>query len=224
MNDRAVGLLRSALEKFDEASDVEITNELTESEAENVAVHRTLARLTIQPEDFAASKQAQIDLSLDQLEAWLKSKLEPLHGCVTIRGITLPSWKYLHASFTALETIQGISLFLSVASKKTNKVSKALAISKETISKLQLLVTEAEAVMHKQAKDIKETLNEAGVLGKLVDVVTGRSGNGNQQSDMGAALEKQGDASRHETFCGDLKESWENAVDGILACKIKIFK
>jgi N-terminal acetyltransferase B complex non-catalytic subunit len=87
------------------------------------------------------------------------------------------------------------------------------------------LVVKAEAAIHQQAKDVKRTLNQAGVLGTLVEVTAGRSGDGsNHQSKIGEALEKQGDAARHETFCGDMKESWEDAVDGILACKIKIFK
>lgn len=224
MSEKAIGLLGSALEKFDESSDSEVGLQLTESEADNLAVHKMLARIAVQAKDFPASKQAQIDESLDRLEVWLKSKLEPQNECVTVRGILVPSWKFLQASFTALETIQGISLLLSVASKKTSKLSKALSFPKETISKLQSLVTKTEAAIHQQAEDVKATLNEAGVLGKLVDIVTGRSEDGNQQTEIGEAVERQGDASRHETFCGNMKESWEDAVDGILACKIKVFK
>ena len=223
--EKALSLLKVALEIFDRNSDGDLGLEMTEEEAENVVVHKTLARLIIQPRDFAASKQKQIDECFEILETWLKSKsTEPLRGCVVTRGISVPTWKYLHASFTALETLQSISLFFSVASRKTTKMSKALTVPKETITKMQALVTSAEVANHKQAKDVKNTLNEPGVLGKLVDVVTGRNEDVEQQSYVGEAVENQCDAARIETFCGEMKESWEDALDGVLACKVKVFK
>lgn len=225
MSEKAMSLLESALQKVDESSDVELECQLTESEADNLAVHKTLANIVVQPENFITSKETRIKEDLERLELWLRSKVEPQGGCVNVRGILVPGWKYLHASFTALETIQGISLFLSVASKKTSKLSKALSVPKETISKLQDLVTKVEAAIHQQAKDVKKLLNEVGVLGRLMEIITGRGQDDrNQQSEIGEAVERQGDAARHEMFCGEMKESWEDAVDGILACKVKIFK
>jgi N-terminal acetyltransferase B complex non-catalytic subunit len=225
MSEKALSLLKAALEIFDESSYGEVGSELTEAEAENLAIHQTLATLLVQPPDFIASRQQHTDECLDRLEGWLKGKsTEPPSGWVTIHDISAPAWEYLHASFTTLETIQGILLFLSTAGKKNSKVAKTLSVPKETISKLQSLVTAAEAVVHKQAKDIKTTLNEAGVLGKLVDLVTGRSEAGDQDDGIGLAIESMGDAARLETFCGEMKESWEDAVDGILACKMKVFK
>ena len=225
MSEKAISLLEHALDKVDVKSDIELGQQLTDSESNNLTVHKALARLVFHPKDFTPAQETQKKDALDLLELWLESKQDARNGCVTIRGISVPSWKYLHASFTALETIQATSLFLSVASKKTSRLSKALSLPKETIVRLQLLVVKAEAAIHQQAKDVKRTLNEAGVLGTLVEVIAGRGGDGsNHQSEIGEAIEKQGDAARHETFCGDVKESWEDAVDGILACKIKIFK
>ena len=170
------------------------------------------------------SKESHITESIDEIETWLRLKsTEPQQGCVAIRSIVAPTWKYLHASFTSLETIQGISLFLSAVSKKSSRVSKALSIRTETILKLRSLITEAEAAIHKQAKDIKVALNDAGVLGNLVDIVTGRSEDGERQSDVGQAIENLGDAARLETYCGEMKESWEDALNGVLGCKIKTF-
>lgn len=223
--EKALGLLKVAFEKVDERSQDELGLELTQAESENMNVHKTLARLIIQPKEFVASKTQQTDQSLNHLESWLKGKSSKAQsGCVTIRDFLAPGCEYLHASFTSLETIQGVSLFLSAASKKTSKVSKALSIPKETITKLQALVTAAEAAIHKQAKDIRNTLNEAGVLGKLVDLVTGRNEAGDQEEGIGLAVEKMADGARLETFCGEMKESWVDAVDGILACKVKVFK
>ena len=223
--ERAFSLLKAAVQILDETSNDDLDRELTEEEAANLAIHRVIAKIILQSRDSNDSKQMQSNEYLGQLESWLEAKSTELQsGCVTTRGISLPTWKHLHASFTSLETLQGVSLLLSVAGKKTTKLSKALAASKETITKLQILVADAEAAVHKQAKRVKDTLNEAGVLGKLVDIVTGRSEGEEQQSSIGAAIEKQGDAARLETFCGEMKESWEDALDGVLACKIKVFK
>ena len=225
MSEKAIHLLEHALEKIDAKSDIECGRQLTESESNNLTVHKALGRLILQSKDSAPSQETQRKEDLDLLELWLESEQNARSGCVIIRGIWVPSWKYLHASFTALETIQAVSLFLSVASKKTSRLSKALSLPKETIVRLQLLVVKAEAAIHQQAKDVKRTLNETGVLGTLVEVLAGRSGDDrNHQSEIGEAIEKQGDAARHETFCGDMKGSWEDAVDGILACRIKLFQ
>lgn len=229
LDDKAIGLLESALQKIDERSENEMRLQLTNAEADNVAIHKTLGIIVVRSGNSNTQNPTRLDDYLHQLELWLESKLAPQEGCINIRGILVPGWEYLHASFTALETIQVISLFLSAASNKTSPrsgpLARALAIPKETLSKLQSLVNQAEAAIHQQARDVKKGLNEEGVLGRLVDIIAGKvESNCDEQSEIGAAIERQGDAVRQETFCGEMKESWEDAVDGILACKIKVMK
>lgn len=208
MSEKAMGLLETALQKIDDRSKEQMALQLTGAEADNLMIHRILASILVQAKESTTTKQTQTARGLEELELWLGHKLELQDGCVLVRGILIPGWKYLHSSFTALETLQAISLFLSVANKKTSKLSKALLLPKETLSKLQSLVTKAEAAIHQQAKDIRKGLNEAGVLGRLVDVIAGAGE----------------DTARQEVYCGEMKESWEDAVEGILACKVKIFK
>jgi N-terminal acetyltransferase B complex non-catalytic subunit len=208
MSEKAMGLLETALQKIDDRSKEQLRLQLTDAEADNLAIHRALTNIVTQAKDSTTRKQTQTAKHLEELELWLEHKLDPQDGCVIVQGIIIPGWKFLHSSYTALETLQAISLFLSVANKKTSKLSKTLPLPKETLSKLQSLVSKAEAAIHQQAKDIKKGLNEAGVLGGLVDVIAG-SGE---------------ETARQEVYCGEMKESWEDAVEGILACKVKIFK
>jgi len=105
---------------------------------------------------------------------------------------------------------------------KTSK-SKNPAVPKARLTSLQKLVAEVEASVHDNTRRIKAELNKPGVLGKLMDLGMGR----NDQDELGPignVLEGVADAATIETFSGDMRDSWEDALDGILAVKVKILK
>jgi len=138
--------------------------------------------------------------------------------------IQAPSWNFLHRRFSVLETLQGISLLLAVLGKRSKaSKSKAAAVSKDRLIGLQKLVSEVEASVHDSARKLKAEINKPGVLGMLMDLGCGR----NEQDELnsiGKVLEQLSDEAALETFSGYMRDSWEDALDGILAVKVKVPK
>jgi len=58
-------------------------------------------------------------------------------------------------------------------------------------------------------------------LGRLVDLGMARDGDFAQ---LEGVVERLCDEVTMETICGRLKESWEDALDGVLAVKVKLYK
>jgi hypothetical protein len=54
-----------------------------------------------------------------------------------------------------------------------------------------------------------------------MDVGLGRDEEKDELSPVGKVLEGLADATSFEVLCGDMRESWEDALDGILAVKVK---
>jgi N-terminal acetyltransferase B complex non-catalytic subunit len=122
--------------------------------------------------------------------------------------------------------LQGISLILAVLNAKSkakpNKSkSQAGPISKDKIAEMQKLVEEIETSVHDSARKLKSELNAPGILGKLMDIGLGRDEEKDELSAVGKVLEGLADATSFEVLCGDMRESWEDALDGILAIKVK---
>lgn len=111
---------------------------------------------------------------------------------------------------------------------------------------LRDLVGKIEKSIHDSARLLKGNLNASGVLGTMVDMVFGRNNTtGRSVSDedatavdaaasasastatatstaFGNALDHLPDAeSVAELFCGEVRESWEDALDGILSVGVK---
>ena len=118
-----------------------------------------------------------------------------------------------------------MSLLLGQLGKKT-KTPKGKAIPKGKIAELQDHVVALETEIHAQVRRVKEAINAPGVLGKLVDLGFGRDdgGNGDGFDAVGEILEKVCDEVAMETICGRVRDSWEDALDGVLAVKVKIWK
>ncbi|EXJ65310.1 hypothetical protein A1O7_01651 [Cladophialophora yegresii CBS 114405] len=168
-----------------------------------------------------------------------------------IAGMYIPWWNDLHTSFSELEKLQTISHFLTWVSRKLQKGGKPLkavlgAVTKESLSELQSLVAELEAENHAHARWMKSQINEPGVLGKLVDIgmarpanfptdadVEAKDGNGssawlwnepNTGSEWEQVMEDLCDEATMETIYGRYRESWDDALDGILMTRVRVLK
>ncbi|KIW72064.1 hypothetical protein, variant [Phialophora macrospora] len=163
-----------------------------------------------------------------------------------VAGSYIPWWSDLHSSFSELEKLQTISHFLTWMSRKLQKGgknSKAVfgSVGKEAVSELQRLVAELEAQVHADARWMKAQINEPGVLGKLVDLGMARqaipdaadAGDGKaawmwDELDTGREweqlMESLCDEATMETICGRYRESWDDALDGILVTKVRVVK
>ena len=177
-----------------------------------------------------------------------RRKGDPDSSHAKIAGIRVPTHKDLHASFSLMERLQTTSHFLTWVlrrprkSDKTAKNGSVASVSKEEISRLQGLVAELEAQVHCDAQSLSSQINQPGVLGKLVDLCMARrvdESEGESESeierpskanwiwnelDAGSEwetlLEELSDEAAMETICGKYRESWDDALNGILVTKV----
>jgi N-terminal acetyltransferase B complex non-catalytic subunit len=216
--------------------------ELTDVELNNLKVHISLANAVVAMKRPSESERVGLNQHITDIENWLREEsrhaenipwadAESTNERYTLHlgssvMVHAPSWTYLHWAFSLLETLQGISLVLATLSTKSkakpNKSnSQAGLIAKDKIADVQKLVEQVETSLHDSARKLKSELNAPGILGKLMDVGLGRDEEKDEQSPVGRVLEELADATSLEVLCGDMKESWEDALDGILAIKVK---
>ena len=219
-------------------TDVAASDEVTVTEIDNYTISLNVAFATVSMQEGGKSdpsNKGQSNDPISVIQEWLQGKMaggsEGSHfGCsrhIIDLGdqIHVPSWDYLHWSFSVLESLRLISLLLAVLGQRSRtSKAKPFTLSKERIAKLQNLVTAVEEVVHERARALKRRLSERGVLGKLLDVALGRKDDGGEQSAIGKELEQLADEATFETCCGSWRESWEDALDGILAVKVKVYK
>ncbi|KIX00353.1 uncharacterized protein Z518_10492 [Rhinocladiella mackenziei CBS 650.93] len=216
--------IRTAQLRVD-ASSEGLAAQLTLAELSNLASHQILAEAVMAKE--RPGQQDKLAVLLEDLKSWLSARLterksQPPGSIVA--GIRVPDWEDLHTSLTQLETLQVVAMLVASLGKRAKMAKpKAVSISKETLAEIHTLVSDLEQQIHSDARDIKEQINAPGVLTRLVDLGMAREGDV-ANSELESLLEKLCDEVTMETICGRLKESWEDALDGVLAVKVKWFK
>lgn len=219
-------------------------DELTKTEVQNCNLRfhlgkATTVRLQQGPSSASAveaNHDADFDNSVQGIQDWLNEaakerKQDLLDETISMSGTPIaPSWRYLHSAFSTLESLQSIALFLAAgqtkasasapASKSRSKAKNtALALRPGQGGKMQEVVDQIEKAVHDSASRLKANLNGPGVLDQMMDGVFGRSGVGEV---VGKEMEKLADAETvAEQFCGEVRDSWEDALDGVLAVKVK---
>jgi N-terminal acetyltransferase B complex non-catalytic subunit len=217
--------------------------ELTDVESDNLKVHISLANAAVAMKHPSESESAGLNQHITDIENWLREESRNAENIPWVDAesknesytshlgssimVHAPSWTYLHWAFSLLETLQGISLILATLNTKSkakpNKSkSQAGPISKDKIADMQKLVEQVETCVHDSARKLKSELNAPGILGKLMDVGLGRDEEKDELSPVGKVLEGLADVTSFEVLCGDMRESWEDALDGILAVKVKV--
>lgn len=206
------------------------SQELTSVESDNLKIHLLLAHAAMSTQEPVPSEAPSPNEAIADIERWLQSKLadaeeaqnnDLLHLDAQIQA---PSWYFLHHSYSILETLQGIALLLAVLGKKPKTSrSKPPAVQKDRLTSIQELTAQVETRIHDSARKLKAGINMPGILGKLLDHGMAR----NERDDMGPVgkvLEQLSDEAAMETFSGDMRDSWDDALDGILAVKVKVPK
>ncbi|OJD18717.1 hypothetical protein AJ78_01254 [Emergomyces pasteurianus Ep9510] len=153
-----------------------------------------------------------------------------------------PSWLYLHNTISLLETLKATTLFLTYLSRSSSSSSSSLSSSsktksqlstilpkKETLENLNKLTRELVDVIRRNTRFLKMQISESGMLGELVEWVTGGygfessddganggAGDGKKQGSVRREIEELMDTASLELFCGSLMESWDEALDGVL--------
>lgn len=243
-----VGRSESSKEQDDRSGKIgrtEKNEDLTDAELWNLECHSILAKAALLIGDATAPvPQDQVVDVLSQLKAWVQTTLEVQKNttaaalqegklATTVAGIPIYTWEGLHTSITRLETLQAVALLLGLLGKKA-KTAKGKTIPKETLAEIQTLAVDLEKEIHDAARKVKEGINAPGVLGKLVDLGFARDGDADREGEgegeksevaaLGDILEKVSDEVKMETICGKIKDSWEDALDGVLAVKVKLWR
>jgi N-terminal acetyltransferase B complex non-catalytic subunit len=205
--------------------------DMTSAETENAKIHSLLLNVVVYIGGDKSIGGSNVEKLLSQVEEWLRSTKERLASesndsrCFTDTTIRLsgveteslraPSWVYLHENFSLLETLKAISQVVVVSSKQSNPTRK---IAKSRLEILQSLVNGIYESIKKNTRSLKERLAEAGVLGKLIELVLSGGGGSHNEGEvaMHQYLEETLNASELEVFCGKLMESWEDGLEGIL--------
>ncbi|KMP09176.1 hypothetical protein CIHG_03505 [Coccidioides immitis H538.4] len=204
-------------------------SELTPTEIDNIKIHHlTIKLISALSQKPTPSDTASIDATSSEIEAWLSDKVSSMSASniTDIQGtINLtpsdpstsspaPSWVYLHANISLLETLKAISLFVSSQTQAKAKSKSSGSIPKEKLESLKALTKKLADIITMNTRILKTRIAESGMLGQLVSIVTtGPSGN---TDGLSAEIEEMIDTSSLELFCGSLMESWDEALDGVL--------
>ncbi|KAL2007064.1 hypothetical protein VTN00DRAFT_8502 [Thermoascus crustaceus] len=205
-------------------------SEMTSIEIENSKIHLALLKIASLLSGSKSVPADELDGLLTQVEEYLTSTSQTLTSengqnpaifsdtTVSLppeKPSALPSWLYLHHSFSVLETLKAISLLVSVSSKKTSK--SAPKISKDRADRLVTLVRQTHEAVKTNTRTLKSRISEPGVLSALVDLVVVGGAEGGKLRDE---LENTLDTAALEVFCGALMESWEEGLDGVLGVSV----
>ncbi|KIW17605.1 hypothetical protein PV08_04800 [Exophiala spinifera] len=215
--------LDDALTQLESVCDSPENTDLTKQETSNLACYKLLAQAVLFIKDGSATQDQWKDV-LSQLGQWLSKTLDGRKrnpSGLSVGDVRVPVWEDLHNSLSQLETLKVVAMLLGVSSKPSKRAKgKAVGPSKEELGEVRKLVSELEKQIHDDARDMREQVTAAGVLGKLVDVGFGREG---VPSELGQIVQELCAEAWMENYCGNMKESWEDAVNGVLAVKVKVY-
>ena len=223
-----------------------LESEMTEPEQIDFCTIRNLSRAIVilnETTTTSTSPQEQklVQELLADISSFLQTSLDSRRVQKSVAGVIIPTWSCLHADFSKLDTLQVIADFLTWLSKKLPKgggkppkPTLLSSISHETISTLQTQLTSLNNQIHTRAKSLKSQLHEPGVLGQVVNSCMARlpdeSDDGKSNSlwkELGVGTEWEEllsglcDEPEMEIICGEYRESWDDALDGVLGSKIR---
>lgn len=205
--------------------------DLTEAEKDSSKINAEIMKLSIFMAGANAVTLQQAEKSLSTVEDWLnqkkinltlnESQISPfiISSAIHVHdgAPTAPSWKYLHPIFTLLETIKALVLLVEIASRKASKGAK---LPKEPVGRLAALVPQIYELVRSNTRALKQRTSASGVLSSMVDLVIQGSQEHPHDQDLQRVLESALGASDIELFCGELMESWEEALDGVMSVKL----
>ncbi|KAL4890899.1 N-acetyltransferase B complex non catalytic subunit-domain-containing protein [Aspergillus ambiguus] len=219
------------LPRFEDVVGADAVSDMTASEIESVQVSLNLLKVVSFLGGSKSVSSQQAEACLAEVQDWLDSKTKELtmddakiSPLASQTGIFLrpeapvaPTWRTLHSFYVALESLKAVSLTASVALKKGSKTAK---LPKEKVERLVGSANQATESIRANSRVFKSRISESGVLGSLVDLVVAGVGNGEDGPALRAEFDKVFDMSALEMFCGDLMESWEEGLGGVLGVRL----
>ncbi|KAK5076806.1 hypothetical protein LTR64_005714 [Lithohypha guttulata] len=196
------------------------TDCLTKDERAALELYKDLSNILLQ----FSSKENSGSPNLQNLLAKLKDDQWSIHP-TTVNGVEYPDWHYLHHHFVNLELLRTTAQFTNIVAKKlkADKDKTRYTELKKNLDELKPVLKELVEATQQRAKDLKQELSASGVLGRLVDVTLCRTDETDEASKVFAErMAELQDEAAVEEYCGMMRDSWEDALDGILAVKIKL--
>ncbi|KAI1942769.1 hypothetical protein LOZ66_001176 [Ophidiomyces ophidiicola] len=204
--------------------------ELTHIEIENIKIHHLLLKLVSSiAHKSSASNEGSEGMIYSQIESWAQHKAEALtsSSLIDLEGVLnltpstpsasspVPSWLYIHANISLLETLKAISLLVSSLTSQNPDSIALHHVSKDRLDALKLTVKDIADIIRTNTRILKRCIAEPGVLGQLVSVIT--TGPLGVASECSIEIGKLIDTPSLELFCGSLMESWDEALDGVVS-------
>ncbi|KAL4978030.1 N-acetyltransferase B complex non catalytic subunit-domain-containing protein [Aspergillus desertorum] len=242
MTDRLWGLLKDLaaqkpisatpeIPELDNLVGASAESEMTPSEIECTRTNLSLLRLAVHLSGLKSITSGQVDESLGQLEVWLNANLDALttdgnsvSPLMSQTAISLqsdapyaPTWQFFHGVFSILDSVKALVSLCSTASRKSLKGAK---LPKDRVENLLDLGCRVHQGAHANIRALKKRLSESGKLGSLMDLVVAGRGIGEDGAQLRGELEKTLNTSFLELFCGELMESWDEALGGALATRM----
>lgn len=228
-NPLVADVLKETFSQIREDFEEDVRHEMSPAEARNCLVRIGVgeAAATLALPDFGTAESFQV--AIRDIGEWLQAAAKDFgsgHRIRTDAGrlngrLFCPDWTFLHWCFVTLETLQMIALFI----KNFPTLKKGGAGFRKQIKApdpgWKTTVMDIADNIRSNARQLKDSIAEPGVLGELIDVVLERGEDG-EVSAVGKEIEQLMDEARLEAFCGGLRDSWDEALDGILAVKVKV--
>jgi N-terminal acetyltransferase B complex non-catalytic subunit len=203
----------------------------TAAEKDATKIHLELLKVALFMAGSKAHTTAQIESALGEMEDWLKAKRQSLAldetkktSFITKTAIEFvpgtpgaPTWEYFHAIWTLVETLKAMWKVTELDSRKSIKTAK---LPSELLKRLHTLVCEVFEDVRSNTRALKQGLSESATLSTLIDLVNQGDPTDKYENSLQDVLGRVMDDSALEVFCGELRESWEEALDGVLAVKL----
>lgn len=208
----------------------ETENDLTPTEMDASKINLELLKVA----NFMAGSKThtsdQIAKTLGQVEVWLNDKKQDLvlqdgkksplmeNTTVEFDGIpAAPTWRYFHAIWSLVESLKALSNIIDLDSRKAVKTIKLPA---DHLKRVTALVCDVFEDVRSNTRALKRGLSESANLSTVIDLVMQGDADDEYEKPLQDVLNRMMDASAVEVFCGELRESWEEALDGVMAAKL----
>jgi N-terminal acetyltransferase B complex non-catalytic subunit len=208
----------------------ETESDLTPTELDTGKINIELLKVANFMAGSKAQTSDQIAKALDQVEAWLNDKKQGLilqdeKKSPIIQSTTIefdgtpaaPTWRYFHAIWSLVETLKALSKIIDLDSRKAVKTTKLPADQMKRVTALACDVFEG---VRSNTRALKRGLSESANLSTIIDLVMEGDANDQYEKPLQDVLNRMMDTSTVEVFCGELRESWEEALDGVMAAKL----
>lgn len=223
--------MKLELPQIDKMSLSQTDDDHTEAERDATKIHVELLKVALFMAGSKAHTSTEIETALGEVEDWLKAKREDLaledtkkSSLITRTTIEFtsgipgaPTWEYFHAILTLVETLKALWNIFDLDSRKAIKTAKLPA---EKMKQLNTLVREVFEDVRSNTRSLKQGLAESATLSTLIDMVKLGDATDEYEKPLQDVLEKVMDESALELFCGELRESWEEALDGVLTARL----